>query len=431
MELEARETASLKAVGWSRHDTLWVLGIYGCAVGGGSLFWPLSLGLQGFWPMLILSLLAFPVTYFPYRALGQYVLSGSNKSGHDGNLLDTTIEHFGVNWGKALTTIYFLTVFPGMMIYTIIITNTIIDFLNSQLHVGSVPRWIVAPVSIFLMMVVVRYGTTAVVKAMGYIVIPFITLILIVSVVAAPHWNSAMLQTIETSNDLGAIFLSSWKGIPLTVFAFSFTSILSQFVVAQKRRYGRAAAKKVSSIMMISTVMVVSTVMLFSWSCIFALSPAELAAAKADNLTVLSFLSRKFSIPALAYASQLIVFTAVVKAFLAHYIATEESARAFGRAFFNMQERTLKGSHFSWLVVISVFMITTASAIANLDVVNLITMVFVPLNVFVVYFIPLYAFHRIDSLKQYRWQPSNVLVTAVGVACLINSLHSIVQKFLL
>lgn len=428
MQLEAHQTASLKTTGWSRHDTLWVLGIYGCAVGGGSLFWPLSLGLQGFWTMVVLSLLAFPITYLPYRALARYVLSGSTRDGRDGNLLDTTIEHFGVKWGKALTTIYFLTVFPGMMIYTIIIVNTIIDFLDHTLAIGNIPRWIVAPVSVALMMIVVRYGTTAVVKAMGLIVVPFITLILLIPLFAAQHWNGSMLQSLHAPLDLGAVFDSSWKGIPLTVFAFSFTSILSQFVVAQKMRYGQDAEQKVISVMRVSTLLVVSTVMLFSWSCIFALSPAELAAAKASNLTVLSFLSRKFSLPLLSYISQLIVFTAVVKAFLAHYIATEESARAFGRAFFDIPEKTLKGSGFSWLVIISVFAITTASAIANLDVVNLITMVFVPLNVFVVYFLPVYAFHSIGTLRHLRWQPSNALVIAVGVICLANSVQSITTK---
>ncbi|NYI02759.1 hypothetical protein [Cupriavidus plantarum] len=416
-------------LGWSRHDTLWVFGIYGCAVGGGSLVWPVSLGINGFWPMLLLSLLAFPMTYLPYRALSRFVLVGSAKDGHDGNVLDTTIENFGAGWGKVLTSIYFFVVFPGMMIYTIIITNTIIDFATVQLKIPGLTRWIVAPVSVAALMCIVRFGTTAVVRTMGYIVAPFVVTLVLFSFILVPHWNIELIETAQHFRGLRTELGFTWEGLPLTVFAFAFTSILSQFVVAQKRHYGAGAEKKTTQILLISTTLIVTTILLFAWSCNLALSPRELIDVKASNLTVLSFLARKFDTPVFAYASQLIVFTAVIKAFLAHYIATEESARAFGRTLFGLPERTLKSSEFSWLVIALVFVVTTASAIFNLDVIKLITVAFVPLNVFVVYFLPLYGFFKIEALKKYRWKPSNLLVAAIGIICLVNGIQNIIGKF--
>lgn len=422
--------ASSVRLGWSKHDTLWVFGIYGCAVGGGSLVWPVSLGLNGFWPMLILSLLAFPMTYLPYRALSRFVLTGSARDGHDGNVLDTTIEHFGTGWGKILTSIYFFVVFPGMMIYTIIITNTIIDFATVQLQLPGLTRWVVAPVSVAALMVVVRFGTTVVVRTMGYIVVPFIITMVLFSFILIPHWNTELMQTAHHFRGLHTELADSWQGLPLTVFAFAFTSILSQFVVAQKRHYGAAAERKTGQILLVSTIIIVTTIVFFAWSCNLALSPAELAEAKASNLTVLSFLARKFDSPVFAYASQLIVFTAVIKAFLAHYIATEESARAFGRTLFGLPERTLKSSEFSWLIIALVFVLTTSSAIFNLNVIKLITVAFVPLNVFVVYFLPLYGFFKIDALRKYRWNPTNLIVAAIGIICLINGIQNIIARFL-
>jgi serine transporter len=414
--------------GWSRHDTMWVLGIYGCAVGGGSLFWPVSLGLHGFWPMVILSLLAFPITYFPYVALARYVLAGSSRDGHDGNVLDTTIEFLGKNWGKFLTTTYFLTVFPGMMIYTITITNTIIDFSRTQLHYDGLSRWVVAPICVAALMLIVRYGTNVVVRAMGFIVAPFIVSIVVFGVMAAPHWNSAMLATMTNFGGASGLALNVWKGLPLCVFAFSFTSITSSFVVAQKKHYGPRAVRKVPQIMFVATLLAVSTMLFFSWSCIFALSPAELAQVKASNLTVLSFLARKFDTPAISIASQLIVFTAVIKSFLAHYLATEESARSFGRTLFGLSERTLHGANFRRLIVGSVFLVTTTSAIFNLDVVDIITVALVPVSVFIVYFLPLYAFQKIDTLKKYRGRPTNLLVFTVGVVCLVSGVIAVAGK---
>ncbi|WP_322075622.1 SLC5/6 family protein [Burkholderia cenocepacia] len=420
---------SLKS-GWSRHDTMWVFGIYGCAVGGGSLFWPVSLGLRGFWPMLILSLLAFPITFFPYRALARYILAGSDKDGHEGNILDTTIEYFGTGWGKFLTTTYFLTVFPGMMIYTIAMTNTIIDFARVQLHYSGLSRWVVAPVAVSLLMVIARYGTNVVVRAMGYIVAPFIISIIVFGFMVMPHWNGAMLATASSFGGIGELAVNTWKGLPLAVFAFSFTSITSSFVVAQKRQYGADAARKVPQVMFVATLLAVSTMLFFSWSCILALSPAELAQVKSSNLTVLSFLARKFDTPLFAFASQLIVFTAVIKSFLAHYLATEESVRTFGRTLFGLPERTLHSANFSRFVVLLVFSITTASAIFNLDVIDLITVALVPVSVFVVYFLPLFAFRKIESLKKYQGRVTNLLVAAVGIVCLISGVISIIDKFL-
>ncbi|WP_231909718.1 hypothetical protein [Cupriavidus nantongensis] len=415
--------------GWTRHDTLWVLGIYGNAVGGGTLFWPVSLGMTGFWPMIILSVLALPVTFFPYLALGRFVLSGTTRGGRDGNILDATQEHLGDGWSKALTALYISAVFPGMTIYTITLTNTIIDFACTQLHLGGMSRWYVAPISTFVLMMMVRYGTTTVVRIMGYIVLPFILCLILFGIMAAPHWNASMLETATHFGGVSGLATETWKGLPLVVFAFSFTSIVSSFVVAQRRTYGAEAPYKVKQVMLVAVMLAVSTVLFFSWSTIFALSPAELSEAKASNLTILSFLARKFDTPAMAIASQAIVFAAVIKSFLAHYLATEESAKSFSRSLFGTSEATLRSPAFTRLIALFVYAVTTACAIANLDVLNLIKVALVPVSVFVVYFLPLYAFRKVPSLHRYQGRPMNLLIAAVGIVCLVSGIGTMIAKF--
>ena len=41
--------------GWSKSDTTWMLGLYGTAIGAGTLFLPINAGVGGFWPLLILA----------------------------------------------------------------------------------------------------------------------------------------------------------------------------------------------------------------------------------------------------------------------------------------------------------------------------------------------------------------------------------------
>ena len=48
---------------WNRQDTTWMLGLFGTAIGAGTLYLPINAGIGGFWPLVILSLLAFPMTF--------------------------------------------------------------------------------------------------------------------------------------------------------------------------------------------------------------------------------------------------------------------------------------------------------------------------------------------------------------------------------
>lgn len=58
---------------WNRLDTSWTLGLFGTAVGAGILFLPMNAGLGGLWPLLIATVLIWPMTYYSHRALSRIV----------------------------------------------------------------------------------------------------------------------------------------------------------------------------------------------------------------------------------------------------------------------------------------------------------------------------------------------------------------------
>ncbi|GLO51358.1 serine/threonine transporter [Pseudomonas putida] len=407
---------------WNKQDTLWVLGIYGCAVSSGSLFWPISLGLSGFWSMLILSALAFPITYFTYRAFARFIQSASATNGREGNIVDAVEEHLGLKWAKWLTLLYFITVFPAMMVYTITITNTIIDYVNTQLHLGIMPRYVVAPLATLALVLLVQGNTTFIVKIMGAIVFPFIISLIFFGIMAIPSWNLSYMETAKDFGGLSGLSASVWSSLPMVIYAFSFTSIVSSFVVAQKKAYGDSAAFKVRQIMLVAVVMIIVTVVFFSWSCIFALSPAELADAKANNLTALSYLARKFDNPWLATASQLIVFSATIKSFLAHFLATKESAKGFATSCLGLKPAIVHGKGLQRVLTVMIFVVTCIPAILNWNVLNLIQVVMVPISVFIVYFLPQYAFAKVPCLQKFRGGFANWFSVSIGFICLINGL---------
>ena len=57
-----REGTTLNA-SLTRYDMEWVLTLFGTAIGAGILFLPIQAGLGGIWPMIILTVIIFPLTY--------------------------------------------------------------------------------------------------------------------------------------------------------------------------------------------------------------------------------------------------------------------------------------------------------------------------------------------------------------------------------
>ena len=83
--------------GWRKTDTMWMLGLYGTAIGAGVLFLPINAGVGGMIPLIIMAILAFPMTFFAHRGMTRFVLSGKNP-GED--ITEVVEEHFGVGAGR-------------------------------------------------------------------------------------------------------------------------------------------------------------------------------------------------------------------------------------------------------------------------------------------------------------------------------------------
>ncbi|MGL5776639.1 MAG: HAAAP family serine/threonine permease, partial [Aeromonas veronii] len=74
-ELSGSHSATASTTRWRRHDTHWTISLFGTAVGAGILFLPINLGLGGIWPLLIVAVLAGPMTFLAHRGLARFVLS--------------------------------------------------------------------------------------------------------------------------------------------------------------------------------------------------------------------------------------------------------------------------------------------------------------------------------------------------------------------
>lgn len=133
--METTQTSTVASIesrsGWRKTDTMWMLGLYGTAIGAGVLFLPINAGVGGMIPLIIMALIAFPMTFFAHRGLTRFVLSGKNP-GED--ITEVVEEHFGVGAGKLITLLYFFAIYPILLVYSVAITNTVESFMMHQLQ---------------------------------------------------------------------------------------------------------------------------------------------------------------------------------------------------------------------------------------------------------------------------------------------------------
>ncbi|HEB0856268.1 TPA: HAAAP family serine/threonine permease, partial [Citrobacter freundii] len=163
---------------WRKTDTMWMLGLYGTAIGAGVLFLPINAGVGGMIPLIIMAILAFPMTFFAHRGLTRFVLSGKNP-GED--ITEVVEEHFGIGAGKLITLLYFFAIYPILLVYSVAITNTVESFLTHQLAITPPPRAILSLILIVGMMTIVRFGEQMIVKAMSILVFPFVAALMLLA----------------------------------------------------------------------------------------------------------------------------------------------------------------------------------------------------------------------------------------------------------
>ncbi|MDP3269915.1 MAG: HAAAP family serine/threonine permease [Legionella sp.] len=398
---------------WSNQDTVWMLSLYGTAIGAGVLFLPINAGLNGIIPLIIMTLLAFPMTFYSHRALCRFVLSGSSP---DNDITDVVKQHFGATAGTMLTILYFFAIYPILLMYGVAITNTTESFLTHQLGVTSPPRALLAFILIFCLMRVVRFGSENIVKSMSLLVYPFASILLFLSLYLVPYWNNSILQTSNSLHANGgqSLLMTLWLIVPVMVFSFNHSPIISSFAVNQKNIHGVAADKKCTTIMKYSHLMMVFSVMFFVFSCVFSLSPQDLLLAKQQNISILSYLANHFKTPLIAYLAPVIAFIAISKSFLGHYLgASEGLSSIIGNSFSSCN--TLNKNQMQRIV--ELFMIVTCWAVAtfNPNILKMIETLGGPIIALILFIMPMYAILKVPAMKKYSKQKSNLFVMLMGL----------------
>ncbi|MBS4635363.1 MULTISPECIES: aromatic amino acid transport family protein [Aeromonas] len=407
--------STMASTGWRRHDTHWVISLFGTAVGAGILFLPINLGLGGIWPLIIVAVLAGPMTFLAHRGLARFVLSSSRPQA---DFTEVAEEHFGKMAGRLISALYFLSIFPILLIYGVGLTNTVESFMVNQLGLASPDRVMLSGVLVFAMIAVMLAGEKAMLRAFAVMVYPLAAILLALSCYLIPQWQ---WQWPEVTAFEGTSFLNTvWLALPVTVFAFSHAAAISGFANVQRREYGEQAETKSGLILRNTTVMLVGFVLFFVFSCVLSLSPAQLAEAKAQNVSVLSYLANITDNPVIVTLGPLIAFIAISSSFLGHFLGARESLKSL-----IAKATGLPLAKADKLGIALMFFAIWGAAIINPGILGLMETLSGPVIAMILFIMPVVAIYKVEALARFRhrWVNGFILLTgALAVSALLFSL---------
>ncbi|SLM62175.1 MULTISPECIES: HAAAP family serine/threonine permease [Dickeya] len=411
---------------WRKTDTVWMLGLYGTAIGAGVLFLPINAGIGGLIPLIIMAIIAFPMTYFSHRALCRFVLSGK-KNGED--ITEVVEEHFGTGAGKLITLLYFFAIYPILLVYSVAITNTVDSFITHQLHLPSPPRAVLSLLLILGLMFIVRFGEAMIVKAMSVLVYPFVAVLMMLALYLVPHWNTTVFHNISLTNSTtgNSLLATLWLAIPVMVFSFNHSPIISSFAVAKRREYGENAEKKCSRILACSHIMMVLTVMFFVFSCVLALSPADLMEAKSQNISILSYLANHFNNPVMGYMAPVIATIAISKSFLGHYLGAGEGLNGMMIKMLRSRGKTVPVARLNRITALFMLLTTWLVATLNPSILGMIETMGGPVIACLLFLMPMYAIRKVPAMRQYSGALSNVFVTLLGLIAITAIVYTLFE----
>lgn len=422
---------------WTKFDTRWMLSLFGTAVGAGILFLPIRAGTGGFWPVVVMTLLIFPMVWLSHRALSRFVLEASSV---DKDITHAAEEYWGKGIGFFITILYFFAIYPICLAYGVGITNTFESFLVNQLEISSLiqpnenggagvevfpsVRAFLAIVLVSAMMIIMVFKEEVITKTCNLLVYPLCAVLFVFSIYLIPYWKLESIQNVPNFEDFMVVV---WLTLPVLVFSFNHSPAISTFTLSVKRQYGDNANFKSNQILFHTSVMLLVFVMFFVFSCILCLNESDFAKAREANIPILSYFANEFNNPIVSYGAPLVAFLAIVTSFFGHYFGAYEGLNGIVRHILkscgNENPNLDKIKIFS-----SVFMYVTIIAVSYLNpsILSFIEDLGGPIIASILFIMPMIAIWTVSKFKKYKNPALDIFVLVTGLLTITSVIYKMV-----
>lgn len=448
---------------WNTFDTRWILSLFGTAVGAGILYLPIKAGVGGILPVLVMSVIIFPMVYLSHRALSRFV---SQADGADKDITYAAEEYFGRGVSVFVSILYFFAIFPICLAYCVGITNTfesfiyhqilpLVDkgdeatrgalatFLQSIYHTPYIlneagealsqkaqgygkllPFWrgilVFALVSVF--MIVMLFNEKIITKVCQWLVYPLCFILFAFSLYLIPYWS---WQSVSEMPNLKEFITIVWLTLPVLVFAFNHSPAISTFSLSTKREYPQNFTQKSDSILFKTAIMLLFFVMFFVASCVLSLSPAEFAEARAQNIPILSYFANKLNHSLIAYVAPIVAFLAISTSFFGHYFGAREGAQGIVRKcckIFNIKNPNLKGIAIGCGIVMYIAMLLVGYY--DPSVLDFIENLGGPIIAAILFIMPMIAIYSVSKMKKFQNKALDGFVFITGILTIATLIYT-------
>jgi serine transporter len=398
---------------WSKEETLWSFALYGTAVGAGTLFLPIQLGAAGAVVLFITALVAWPLTYWPHRALCQFILSANTPASV--GITGAVSHYYGKKIGNLITALYFVAFFVVVLIYAVAITNSLAEQISHYRPVDLPLRALLSLGVVLLLNLIFLTGRQTTIKVMGMLVFPLITYFLFLSIYLIGSWQPSLLTTQMEVNT--HTMHQVWLSIPVMVFAFSHTPIISTFAIDRREKYGEQAMGKCKKIMKVAYLIICLSVLFFVFSCLMSIPPSYINAAKNEGVTILSALSMVPNSPSwLSISGIIVAVVAMSKSFLGTYFGVIEGASEMVKSSLNQVGVRKSRSFNRGLSIMLVSTLTFIVCCINPNAISMIYAISGPLIAMILFIMPTLSTYLIPALKPYR-SVGSLITLIVGLMC--------------
>ncbi|MGL4734128.1 MAG: HAAAP family serine/threonine permease, partial [Enterovibrio sp.] len=287
----------------------------------------------------------------------------------------------------------------------------------------SLPRWLLSILLILGMTSVMLAGERLMLKATQFLVYPLVGILAFMSLYLLPSWNGSALMEMPSVGDFTKTL---WISIPVLVFAFNHSPAISAFSMAQHQRYGQEAVQKTDHILRRTSGMLLLFVMLFVFSCVLSLTPADLAQAKSQNLSILSYLANKHESPFISFLGPLVAFVAIVSSFFGHYLGAREALNGLVIKQRRSQGKSVNIKKLNLATALFIIITSWITATLNPSILGMIESLGGPIIATILFIMPMYAIKKVPQMQKYAGKLSNVFVTFMGIVAISAILYSFI-----
>merc|ERR1712048_645807 len=144
-----------------------------------------------------------------------------------------------------------------------------------------------------------------------------------------------------------------------------------------------------------------------------SLTPMDLAEAKAQNVSVLSYLVNKHDSPFIACLGPIVAFIAIVSSFCGHYMGAREGLNGLVIKQLRSRGKLVNTKRVHRFTVVFVVLTSWAVATINPSILGMIETLGGPIIAAILFIMPMYAIKKVPAMQKYAGRSSNSFVTVV------------------